>query len=104
MTSKEHLNVIFSKLPTELQQDVINYAESLLQSKGYQVAEEEARFYICPQCFLASYYQQECHGHLMIPCNADQAEDCKPLVDKEGNIKSRAPKWFITSVMTIDLN
>ena len=65
------------------------------------VMEEPARqprFYICPVCFKAAAERLECHGHLMIPCNAEKPEDCKPLMDDEGNLKTRAPRWFVSTI------
>jgi hypothetical protein len=34
----------------------------------------------------------------MIPCNTNNPEDCKPLMDEDGNFNSRAPRWFIASI------
>jgi hypothetical protein len=57
--------------------------------------QELPRFYICPVCFNAGDEQQTCHGQLMIPCKTDKPEDCRPLMSDGGELKTRAPRWFI---------
>lgn len=56
------------------------------------------RFFICPVCFEVSEQQVECHQHLMVPCNAENPEDCKPVMDDEGTFVSPAPRWFLDAV------
>lgn len=57
-------------------------------------------FYLCPTCFKTSDTSGECHGHPMIYCGDLQPGDerLKPLFDKNGELKSRAPRWFLESL------
>ncbi len=57
-------------------------------------------FYICPTCFATNETSLECHGHPMIHCGLLQPGDkrLKPLINKEGELKSRAPRWFLESL------
>ena len=60
----------------------------------------ERGFYICPTCFRVAEVRLVCHGHRMIhyggfPANHQQL---KPLVDGEGNLKARAPRWFLAQI------
>ena len=99
MTSNDRLEAIMSDLPPDLQQELLDYAQYLLQTKDNPPdSPDQPRFYICPTCFAAASQPLECHGHIMIPCNTDDPEDCKPLMDAEGNFNSRAPRWFIASM------
>ena len=89
-TPTKHLAELMESLPPEMQQEVLDYAQYLVDTKVHQV-----RFYICPVCFKASETRIECHDHLMIPCNADSPEDCKPIIGEDGTLKTRAPRWFV---------
>ena len=62
--------------------------------------ERDCNFYICPTCFNTAEITRECHGKPMIYCGSLQPGDerLKPLYDKEGNLKSRAPRWFLESL------
>ena len=102
MSSTDRLDSIMSDLPPDLQQELLDYAEHLLATKD--AAPESSggsRFYICPTCFAAASQPLECHGHIMILCNANNPEDCKPLMDEAGNFNSRAPRWFIALTRTL---
>ena len=54
-------------------------------------------FYICPTCFKAAETPRLCHEHQMIHCAQMTPGDrrLKPVRDDEGNLKSRAPRWFL---------
>jgi hypothetical protein len=96
MSSTDRLDSIMADLTPELQQEVIDYAKYLQATKDSSGdAADRPRFYICPVCFAAASQPLQCHGHIMIPCSTENAEDCKPLMDEEGNFNSRAPRWFI---------
>lgn len=95
MSSTDRLDSIMSDLPPDLQQEVLEYAQYLRATKDTPAADDRPRFYICPTCFAAASQPLECHGHNMIPCNTENPEDCKPLMDKDGNFNSRAPRWFL---------
>lgn len=98
MTSYEQLLEIVSRLPEHLQEEVVSYAQYLLQKNQPEYQEvRRKRFYICPICFSASLVRLECHGHRMIICNAENPEDCKPPMTADGELKARAPRWFIRS-------
>ena len=60
--------------------------------------EQRPRFYICPTCFAVAYEPIEGHPHPMVPCNAERIEDCKPLMTNDGQLRSRAPRWFIKEI------
>ncbi len=99
MTATDRLEDIMSALPPDLQQEVLDYAQYLLESKdAVPDAPERPRFYICPVCFAAASQPLQCHGHEMIPCSANSPEDCKPLMDEAGNFNSRAPRWFLATL------
>jgi hypothetical protein len=96
MSSIDRLDSIMSELPPDLQQEVIDYAQYLLNTKDDDPDSADGpRFYICPVCFAAASQPLQCHDRPMIPCNTKNPEDCKPLMDEEGNFNSRAPRWFI---------
>ena len=96
MEPVEQVSDVLSQLPTELQQEVLDYAHHLLERQREGTA-ERPRFYICPVCFTAAKVRLECHGHLMIPCNAQSVADCRPPTDADGELKARAPQWFVDS-------
>ena len=83
---------IASLLSTDRQQELLEHAEELLDR---QTPANPPRFFICPVCFAAAKKRVECHGHLMIPCHADSPEECRPLFGADGELKSRAPRWFL---------
>ena len=60
----------------------------------------EERFYLCPVCFRVCDTDQECHEHRMIECNVGKVGDDrrKPVMDKYGNLVSRAPRWYLEAV------
>jgi hypothetical protein len=98
MTSQEQLQELIARLPPHLQDEVASYAQYLLDKNQAELEERRRpRFYICPVCFSASKIQLECHGHRMIICNAEKVEDCKPPMTADGELKARAPRWFIRS-------
>jgi hypothetical protein len=98
MTSREDLQKLIDALPPHMLEEVANYAHYLLDKNEPEVEEtRRTRFYICPICFSASKVRLECHGHRMITCNAENPEDCKPPMTADGELKARAPRWFIIS-------
>jgi hypothetical protein len=60
--------------------------------------EPQPRFYICPMCFTAADDRLVCHGHLMVACNAESIEDCRPLIASDGQLQTRAPRWFLKEI------
>ncbi len=60
----------------------------------------ERLFYLCPTCFEASEIDSECHRHRMIACDAGDWDDerRKPIIDDDGHLRSRAPRWFLEAV------
>lgn len=96
MSSIDRLDTIMSELPPDLQQEVLDYAQYLLASRSAAAGSADGpRFYICPVCFAAASEPLLCHGHTMVPCSTNNPEDCKPLMDADGEFNSRAPRWFI---------
>jgi hypothetical protein len=65
----------------------------------------ECGFYLCPTCFNAAEVCLECHGHKMIHYTGFPADhqQLKPLVDREGNLKTRAPLWFLAQTQPSNL-
>ena len=61
---------------------------------------EEIDFYICPICFLVSDTAGYHHGRRMVYCQELPLgdEQLKPIVDGKGDLKSRAPRWFLEAV------
>ena len=95
MLSIDRLDMIMSELPPDWQQEVLDCAQYLLAAKDDDPdSPESSRFYICPVCFAAANQPLKCHEQTMIPCNTRNPEDCKPLMDEEGDFNSRAPRWF----------
>ena len=100
MTSHEHLQELIDNLPPHLQEEVASYAQYLVDKNRPEPEEpRRPRFYICPICFAASKVRLECHGHRMITCDAETPEDCKPPMTADGELKARAPRWFIASTV-----
>ena len=60
----------------------------------------ERGFYICPTCFQAAEVRIKCHGHVMIHYVGFPSDHphLKPLLDREGNLKTRAPRWFLAKI------
>ena len=54
-------------------------------------------FYICPVCFQTAESPRPCHKQMMLHCSNLSPGDrlLKPDRDADGNLKSRAPRWFI---------
>ena len=61
---------------------------------------EDCDFYICTTCFRTSETEEECHGRMMLHCGQLQPGDprLKPLLDSEGDLKTRAPRWFLEGI------
>jgi hypothetical protein len=57
-------------------------------------------FYLCPLCFRRSEIDGECHEHRMVACDVgDWADERrKPIIDADGRVLSRAPRWFLEAV------
>lgn len=103
MAANDRLQKILAALPPHLRDEVASYAQYLLE-KNELVPDgaQRPRFYICPICFSSSKVRLECHGRPMISCNADNPEDCKPPMTADGELKARAPRWFVSSVADED--
>jgi hypothetical protein len=63
------------------------------------MAESEAQLYLCPRCFLAGEDPGPCPacGAERLTCRPGRPDDpCrKPLIDRSGQIRSRAPRWWL---------
>ena len=59
--------------------------------------DQECNFYICTVCFNTAESEQDCRGQTMLHCGTFQPGDerLKPLLDSDGELKSRAPRWFL---------
>jgi hypothetical protein len=60
----------------------------------------DCAFYICPVCFQTNMDGGRHHGHDMVYCRQLPIGDelLKPIVDSGGDLKSRAPRWFLEAV------
>jgi hypothetical protein len=56
-------------------------------------------FYLCPTCF-ATQETGAAHPHPMIHVDtaAMSVELCRPPIDAQGRLQSRAPRWFLHRV------
>jgi len=54
-------------------------------------------FYLCPVCFETSESDDQCHRHRMVLCDAGDLDDERrePLIGVNGQLNSRAPRWFL---------
>jgi hypothetical protein len=61
---------------------------------------KDCEFYICPICFKTSDEPGTHHEHEMIFCKSLPLGDdqLKPIRDLRGDLKSRAPRWFLEAV------
>lgn len=61
------------------------------------MGEEHRVIYICPECFTIAENLRECCEHNMIRVDAGVPGDerSKPLIDEGGNLKTRAPVWWV---------
>lgn len=60
----------------------------------------EVEFYICPICFMTAGTPRSHHRRPMICFSSLRPGDdlLKPLMDEEGRLATRAPRWFLDSV------
>ncbi len=61
---------------------------------------EECDFYICAVCFSVSEHPGTHHNREMVYCEQLPVGDerLKPVIDLEGALKTRAPRWFLEAV------
>jgi hypothetical protein len=54
-------------------------------------------FYLCPKCFETFETEPSQHEHAVLCIDTTQLdiESCKPLMDRQGNLLSSAPRWFL---------
>lgn len=60
----------------------------------------DREFYICPVCFDINKTAGSHHGRPMIHCEDVPSGDemLRPECFEDGNLKSRAPRWFLQAV------
>ena len=60
----------------------------------------DREFYICPVCFDIHKTAGSHHGRMMIHCKELPVghEMLQPEFFLDGNLKSRAPRWFLQSI------
>ncbi len=89
------------RLTPAQQHEVLNYANYLLQKSSNK---QEVLFYICPDSF--EIYEEpgkNHHGNPFVPCFAATVDaDLRPVTDEQGNLKSRAPRWYLKAVGLIE--
>lgn len=60
--------------------------------------------YLCPNCLLPAGEPGECPecGHTRLGCRPGDPDDpCRrPLIDAQGNVRSRAPLWWLQHTVT----
>jgi hypothetical protein len=78
-------------------------SRSFQGGKGGCEVDKELILYLCPVCFQACDSEIECHAHRMLQCHVGQPGDerRKPVRDRSGNYVSRAPRWFLEAVWSI---
>ena len=61
---------------------------------------EDCEFYIRPVCFAVSDHPGTHHSREMIFCGQlpEGHERLKPIIDTQGDLKTRAPRWFLEAV------
>jgi hypothetical protein len=54
-------------------------------------------FYLCPKCFETFESEPSNHQHAVLRIDTTQidVDARKPLMDKQGNLLSSAPRWFL---------
>ncbi len=54
-------------------------------------------FYLCPKCFDTFETEPSDHQHAVLRIDTARldVESRKPLMDKQGNLLSSAPRWFL---------
>lgn len=59
--------------------------------------DSEREFYLCSSCFDIAEVRQEHHQRPMIHYRGYQVGDpqIKPVLDEGGNLRTRAPRWFV---------
>ncbi|HTP11881.1 MAG TPA: hypothetical protein VMP08_26685 [Anaerolineae bacterium] len=59
--------------------------------------ETNSIFYLCPKCFDTFETEPTNHQHAVLRIDTTQldVESRKPLMDKQGNLLSSAPRWFL---------
>ena len=62
--------------------------------------QECVQFYICPICFMVSENPGEHHDRELVHCEELPIGDerLKPVIDKAGDLKTHAPRWFLEAV------
>ena len=57
-------------------------------------------FYICPVCFAVSEEPGMHHDRQMVHCDELPVGDerLKPIINKQGDLESHAPRWFLEAV------
>lgn len=62
--------------------------------------------YICPTCFETSARKEKSHLHPMLLCNIGElGDECrKPVKDQYGRLVSRAPRWYLEALGTLNLS
>jgi len=60
-------------------------------------------FYLCPKCFAAFDDEPADHPHAMLRINPAvlDVEARQPVMDQNGNLQSRAPRWFLEAIGTL---
>ena len=57
-------------------------------------------FYLCPKCFEAFDSEPTDHPHAILCINTAELdiESRRPVMDQDGNLHSRAPRWFLEAI------
>jgi len=63
-------------------------------------------FYLCPTCFYACETREEDHAHPLLLVNPGPPGDAmrKPVLDRNGQMVSAAPRWFYEAVIRSKIN
>ncbi|MCI0710160.1 MAG: hypothetical protein L0154_08355 [Chloroflexi bacterium] len=89
----EDLKAMLAKLGPEQQAKVLEFAEVMLK---YDVAPRDVIFYINRYTFEVSEQLPDHDLQAIVPCFAYDDDDLfKPLIDANGQLVTRAPRWFV---------
>ncbi len=60
-------------------------------------------FYLCPKCFETFETEPSNHQHAVLRIDTARldVEARRPLMDKQGNLLSSAPRWFLEATAMI---
>jgi hypothetical protein len=90
---KEELKAIVEQLAPEQQAKVLEFAQMMFK---HDVQPHDVIFYINRYTFEVSEVMPDHDLQAVIPCfDCDDDELFKPVMDSNGQLVTRAPRWFV---------